>query len=233
MEAAAIRLRELGYDVVLSANALSKHGFLSAPDEIRAAELQSMFADSAIDAVFVSRGGTGSSRLLESLSLDSIAASGKPFLGFSDHTALQFALWQRHRYATFSGPLAVELDGALTAETISFALRLLAGEAEENWLEQFRESRIESLRGGATEIIAPLLAGNLTMITTLLGTPYMPDLRGAILAIEDIGEAPYRVDPHWFPLWTRRDPHDAPCGRHHTTLTETGKPLTRIRRLYS
>lgn len=200
MESAAMKIRDRGFNVVLSANALAKQGFLSASDEIRAAELLNMFADPAIDAVFVSRGGTGSSRLFELLNWDAIAASEKPFLGFSDLTALQFALWQRHQYVSFTGPLAVEFDGALTEETTSFAFDLLAGEAADNWLKCFQESKVEILRGGASEIIAPLLAGNLTMITTLLGTPFMPDPRGAVLLIEDIGEAPYRVDRLLFHL---------------------------------
>ncbi|MCC6476191.1 LD-carboxypeptidase [bacterium] len=200
MEAAAIRLRERGFEVVLSPNALSKDGFLSATDEIRAVELQNMFADPAIDAVFVSRGGTGSSRLLEWLNWEKIAEAQKPFLGFSDLTALQFALWNRNRFVTFSGPLAVEFDGALSHNTTSFAIEMLAGDAPDNWLDRFAESKIQILRGGASEIIAPLLPGNLTMITTLLGTPYMPDPRGVILVVEDVGEAPYRVERLLFHL---------------------------------
>lgn len=199
-EEAVLRLLASGYNVKLSEHVFDKYGFLSAKDEIRAQELTGMFADPDVAMVMSARGGVGTSRLLSCLNLKAIAESEKPFLGFSDLTALQWALWAKHRAVTFSGPLAVEFDKTLTAETEAFMFDMLCGTPPENWLSALPSASLEIVRGGANEIFAPLLPGNLTMITTLIGTPYMPDLRGSILAIEDVAEPPYRVDRLLFHL---------------------------------
>ncbi|MBK6766283.1 MAG: LD-carboxypeptidase [bacterium] len=200
LEAAIIKLDARGFRVKASEHIFDKHGFLSAPDDVRSAELQAMFADPGIDAVVSARGGVGSSRLLSRLNLEQLSCSGKPFLGFSDLTAVQWALWAKHQSVTFSGPLAVEFDGSLSAATERMAFDILADTPCDNWLDYFPEAQIDILRGGASQIIAPMLPGNLTMIASLIGTPYMPDLRGAILVIEDIAEPPYRVDRLLFHL---------------------------------
>ncbi|MBL0060943.1 MAG: LD-carboxypeptidase [bacterium] len=200
LERAIARISSLGFKLKLTPSVYGKHGFLSATDEIRKEELESLFNDPEVDTVWCARGGVGTSRLLSTLNLELIASSDKPFLGFSDLTALQWALWGKHRVTSFSGPLAIEFDDQLTQETREFALQILAGTSPDNWLNSFPNSDLQLLRSGAREIIAPLMPGNLTMITTLLGTPWMPDLRGVILVIEDIAEPPYRVDRLLFHL---------------------------------
>lgn len=200
LERAVASISGLGYKVKTTPNVYGKHGFLSATDEIRRQELESLFNDPDVDTVWCARGGVGTSRLLSTLNLEPIANSNKSFLGFSDLTALQWALWAKHRATTFSGPLTVEFADSLSQETRDFALQLLSGASPENWLSSFPDSKLELLRSGAREIIAPLMPGNLTMMTTLLGTPWMPDLRGVILVIEDIAEPPYRVDRLLFHL---------------------------------
>ena len=112
LESAVERLRQFGFRVKLAQTVLGKHGFLSANDDVRARELLDMFADSDVAAVISARGGVGTSRLLERLPTEIIAESGKPFLAFSDLTALQWLLWARHRTVSFSGPLAVEFFNA-------------------------------------------------------------------------------------------------------------------------
>ncbi len=200
LEAAINRLRERGFKLKLSEHVFGKHGFLSATDEIRRVELSALFSDPEIDLVLCARGGVGSSRLLPRLNFEHLANSDKPFIGFSDLTAVQWALWGKHRAVTFSGPLAIEFDGSLSAATEAFMFDMLADTAPENWLSTFPSAVLEIVRGGASEIFAPLMPGNLTMIATLLGTPYMPDIRGSILAIEDVAEPPYRVDRLLFHL---------------------------------
>jgi muramoyltetrapeptide carboxypeptidase len=191
-------LRAFGYEVEFAPSAFSREGFLAAPDEIRARELETMFDRDDIQAVFCSRGGVGASRLLEILKTDHIVRLAKPFLGFSDVTALQWLLFARHGFVSFSGPLMVEFDGAVSAQTQHAALRVLAGDGA-NLLSGFSRKDIRVLRGSGT-LSGPLLPGNLTMITTLLGTPFLPDLTGALLLIEDVGEPPYRLDRMLFHL---------------------------------
>lgn len=200
LEVAVAQLTARNFRVKTSSHVFGKHGFLSATDDIRAAELHEMLSDPEVDAVFAARGGVGSSRLLSRLILEQLSQSEKPFLGFSDTTAIQWALWAKHQAVTFTGPLAVEFDGSVTSATSQMAMDVLADAPQDNWLDYFPKTEIELLRGGANLIIAPLLPGNLTMIATLIGTPYMPDLRGVVLVIEDIAEPPYRVDRLLFHL---------------------------------
>lgn len=200
LEAGVEKLRALGFNVKLSPNAFGKLGFLSGTDDVRASELHAMFKDPEVDSVWCARGGVGTSRLLPELNFELIANSGKTFLGFSDITALQWPLWSKNEYASFTGPLVVELKGSLTEASEYFALQMLSGEPPSNWLSAFPECKLDLLRTGARKIIAPMMPGNLTMITTLLGTPWMPDIRGHILVIEDVAEPAYRVDRMLFHL---------------------------------
>jgi len=200
LEQAVARLHTLGFRTKLSASVFGKHGFLSATDETRKRELEDLFSDPEVDSVWCARGGVGSSRLLGCLNLELIAKSDKPFLGFSDITALQWAMWAKHRAITFTGPLAIEFDGTLTRETEQFSVQMLTDTLSNNWLDSFPTATPNYLRKGAREIIAPVMPGNLTMISTLLGTKWMPDLRGHILVIEDIAEPAYRMDRLLFHL---------------------------------
>lgn len=200
LQKAVSRLVQRGYQVKLSPQVQAKHGFLSAEDDVRLSEIEAQFADAEISAIISARGGVGTSRLLPALDGELIASSGKPFLSFSDVTAMQWALWANFGTVTFTGPLAVEFDGSLTEATEAFCFEMLSGIAPDDWIERFPGVVWEVVRTGAREITAPLLPGNLTMITTLLGTPFMPNLRGCILAIEDIAEQAYRVDRLLFHL---------------------------------
>ena len=202
LEQAVSGLKTAGFRVKLSPSAYGREGCLSAQDSVRAQELEDLFRDPEVDAVFSSRGGTGTSRLLSRLDLSAIAGCAKPFLGFSDITALQWALWARHEYVSFTGPLAVEWDGSVSAAARDLALSVLTQEFAGDLLaglESTSQRSVEVLRGRG-EIRGVLMPGNLAIITTLLGTRWMPDLRGTILFIEDISEAPYRFDRMLFHL---------------------------------
>ncbi|MBI5058457.1 LD-carboxypeptidase [candidate division KSB1 bacterium] len=189
-----------GFRVVLSEQVLGNIGLFSAPDETRGAELLQMFQRADVDAVFCARGGVGSSRLLELLDWQRIAEVRKPLVGLSDTTVLQWVLWQRTGLVSFAGPLAVEWDGALSAATRDHCTNLLAGRQCDNLLSAFPGRGRVLRRGRQDRVTAPLLPGNLTMITTLLGTPYLPDLRDVALLVEDIHEPPHRVDRMFFHL---------------------------------
>lgn len=191
-------LRNQGFEVVTAPSAFGRDGLFSAPDEVRRRELEDMFMRRDVDAVFCARGGVGSSRLLSKLNTELIASSRKPFLGFSDTTVLQWLLYHRHLSVSFSGPLAVEWSDGVSETTKQRALQMISGQVEGDLLSAFPRDQIRVLRGG--KVRGRLWAGNLTMIATLLGTPYCPDLSGGILLIEDVNEPPHRVDRLLFHL---------------------------------
>ena len=199
LRTAVAALQAEGFDVETSPSAFDKYGLFSAPDEIRRRELEELFAREDIDAIISARGGVGSSRLLDVMDTALIARSRKPFLAFSDVTALQLLLMKRERFVTFSGPLAVEWDGAASDVSRKQAIQTLMGEAPSDLIGDIPHAALETLRG-AGEVHGSLIPANLSMLTTLLGTPFLPDLRGALLMIEDVNEPPHRVDRMLFHL---------------------------------
>jgi len=198
LRAAIEALRADGYDVVTAPSAFARHGLFAAPDEVRRRELEEMFARRDVNAVFSARGGVGCSRLLANLDTALIARARKPFLGYSDVTVLQWLLCKRHEFVSFSGPLAVEWSDGVSPAARQRALHTLSGEVNGDLLAGFSRDGIRTLCGGKAR--GRLWPGNLTMITTLLGTPYLPDLAGAVLLVEDVNEPPHRVDRLLFHL---------------------------------
>ena len=175
----------------------ARYGYLAGRDEARAADVNAMFADDKVRAIFAVRGGWGSARILPHLDFDRIRANPKLLIGFSDITALHMALAARAGFTTIHGPNAASSWGSLSWN----AFRELAFNAgrplytnplgTDDRLVQ-RSGRTRSFGGGKAS--GPLLGGNLTVLTSLMGTPYLPDFDGAILFLEDTDEAEYRID---------------------------------------
>ena len=175
----------------------ARWGYLAGKDEERAADINAMFADKDVRAIFAVRGGWGSARVLPHLDWKTIRANPKLLIGFSDITALHLAIAARAGFTTIHGPNAASSWGALSWDSF----RALAFEGQtptyaspagsEDRLAQ-RIGRVRTFRAGKAQ--GPLLGGNLTVLTALMGTPYLPDFTGAILFIEDVDEAEYRVD---------------------------------------
>ncbi|MCL2259612.1 MAG: LD-carboxypeptidase [Proteobacteria bacterium] len=165
---------------------LSQAGYLAGSDERRLEELQMAIDDEDIKAIFAARGGYGTMRLLPKLQLQ--GRSPKWLVGFSDITALH-GLWQRTGWQSLHGPVVTQM-GALGPEDLQSMLDTL-----ERGSGNSRLLGTHCLVPGTAS--GPLLGGNLSVLCHLVGTPYMPDMRGAILLLEDIGEAPYRIDRMW------------------------------------
>ena len=170
---------------------LANQGFFAGPAENRAAALKDALAEKSTRAIFCSRGGYGSSYLLESLN-GAAAPEPKILMGASDITALQIYLWQQFRWITFYGPMvASNFDRGEGAEHGYDRISLMRAltETRNGWqLDLFGEA----LGPGSGRGI--LLGGCLTLIESTLGTPWELDTRGAILVLEDRGMKPYQVD---------------------------------------
>ncbi|HVL78650.1 MAG TPA: LD-carboxypeptidase [Sphingomicrobium sp.] len=175
----------------------ARHGYLAGSDESRAADLNAMYSDPSVRAVFAVRGGWGSARILPHLDFDLIRANPKLLIGFSDITALHMAFAARAGFPTIHGPNASSMWGKLSWN--AFKDLVFDGkaplyrnpQATDDRLVQ-RNWRTQTIRPG--KAAGPLLGGNLTVLTALMGTPYLPSFDGAILFLEDVDEAEYRVD---------------------------------------
>ena len=176
------------YHLEYSPGLFTRHRYLAGDDERRLAELVAALADPAIRAVLCARGGYGATRLLAGLVARGVRPAAKPLVGFSDITALH--LWlQRTGYRSIHGPVLTQL-ARLPAATAPHLFSLLESPSPPAPLEG-----TATYVGGSAE--GPLLGGNLSVLSRLLGTSFMPSLDGAILLLEDTGERPYRLDRIW------------------------------------
>jgi len=194
------RLKALGHEVEVDAAALSAHQRFAGDDGTRLAAI-SRAAASGADIAIISRGGYGLTRLLPQLPYKAMAkavAQGTQFVGFSDFSALQAALFARQSCATWSGPDVVtdwgreELDDIMQDTFQDLALGQNEGAG---WHLPLRDTRAVTHRpDGFWAKKATLWGGNLSVLTSMIGTPYFPDIRGGILYLEDLAEHPYRIE---------------------------------------
>ena len=183
---AGLELIARRYQVHYDPGFLARHRYLAGSDERRLRELAAALADTTARAIFCVRGGYGMMRLLTGL--DGIAVAPKPVIGFSDITALH-QLLQRQGLVSVHGPNLTQL-ARLDAHVPTRLLEILESRAPAAAL-----TGTETYADGMAE--GPLLGGNLSVLTRLLGTPFLPPLEGAVLLLEDVGERPYRLDRMW------------------------------------
>lgn len=185
-------LESLGYRVKLGKHVLARHGgYLAGTDQERAHDINTMFADKSVDAIFCSRGGYGCARILPRIDYKLIRKNPKILVGFSDVTSLQLAIWKHARLVTFSGAMpSVDMADEFDPTSEEFFWRVVTSRKPIGKLNQ--PWSMNAVRPGDAEGL--LLGGNLSVLTSILGTSYMPSLRGSILALEDVGEATYRID---------------------------------------
>ena len=189
VEAVAHTIRGMGLVPKFGRHVAARHGYLAGTDEQRASDLNAMYADPEVRAVFTVRGGWGCARILPLLDWRTIRANPKLLIGFSDVTALHLAFASRTGFATIHGPNAANS----WRETSWGSLWRLAFTGETPVLGAGEGAPpIATLRPGKAR--GRLLGGNLSVLTALVGTPWLPDFDGAILFLEDTGEAEYRID---------------------------------------
>jgi muramoyltetrapeptide carboxypeptidase len=199
LEIARESYEALGFKVKVGGHLLDRHGYLAGQDKDRARDINECFADSSVRAVLPIRGGWGSSRVLPYLDVDVIRRNPKIVLGFSDITALLLAVHARTGLVTFHGPNGM---GRWDEYSVDYFKRvLMQGEpvtfenprktSERNVLTP-TENRVQTIRPGMAR--GRLLGGNLTVLTTIIGSEFLPSWDGAILFVEDVDEGFYRLD---------------------------------------
>ena len=190
-------MEALGFKVKMGAHAFARRGYLAGSDAERAGDLNAMFADREVKAIICLRGGSGAGRLLPLLDYERIRRNPKILLGYSDITALHCAIQAKTGLVTFHGPIGsgswnrFNVDQfqrvLLQRELVQYQNKLEAGDELVP-----RRNRTTTITPGKVQ--GELVGGNLSVLVALAGSPYMPDFSGKILFLEDVSEAPYRID---------------------------------------
>lgn len=185
-----------GLKAKVGAHVGERSGYLAGSIANRVADLHAMFADPEVKAVFAMRGGYGSAMLLDHLDFDLIRKHPKIFTGYSDITALHLGIHQKSGLVTFHGPTTLSRFSEYTQNAFKRAifepkpLGTLSNPPESNTLRPRHNTR--TLRPGRAS--GRLIGGNLTLISTTMGTPWEIQTDGKILFLEDVEEQPYSMD---------------------------------------
>ncbi len=165
--------------------------YLAGDDAHRFASIKILMEDDTVDALVAVRGGYGCQRLLPLLAPCWDKWPAKPIFGFSDLTALHLARYQKTGAIGYHSPLVANLGSSTSAPNATSVRDFrakLSGKSLGKW--SFAAKNI--LQQGQAQ--GPLLGGNLSLLVSLLASPWLPDFKGSILLLEDVGEVPYRLD---------------------------------------
>jgi muramoyltetrapeptide carboxypeptidase len=182
---AGVEILKGRYEVRHDDGIFARDGYLAGPDERRLAELTAALAEPGVGAVVMARGGYGLLRLLPFLDASALARTPRAMVGFSDGTAL-LGFAARAGVTGVHGPMLTQLANLPSGDHRAL-FRLLEEASPGPVLAELDELVPGRARGR-------LLGGNLEVFSRLVGTPYLPDLAGAILFFEDLAERPYRID---------------------------------------
>jgi muramoyltetrapeptide carboxypeptidase len=186
-------LESLGYRVKIGKNVGKNHGYLAGLDEERLKDLTTMFKDKEVKAIFSLRGGYGAFRLLDKINYNLIRNNPKIFVGYSEITSLQMAIFQKTGLITFAGPMvAVDFHDEISSYTEEYFWATITSNKKLGKLKFPENQKLPFIQKGIAS--GRIIGGNLAVFAALLGTPYFPNLTGKILMLEDIGELPYRID---------------------------------------
>jgi len=190
------QLDRMGFLTKPGRHVMSRHGYLAGTDEQRAEDMMEMFTDPDVDAILALRGGWGCARILPLLEYNVIRAHPKALIGYSDITALLLAIYARSGIVTFHGPVGRSNWNNRTVEAFRNVLmrgeRLHLDPVERGEGRRSRRDSFHPIRAGIAE--GPLVGGNLSVASALIGTPYMPDFSGHVVFFEEVREELYRVD---------------------------------------
>jgi len=180
-------LESSGFGVIIAPHLYHVQDYLAGDDEPRLQDLHNMFGNKEVKAIICARGGYGTLRLLDKIDYDIIRANPKIFVGYSDITALLLAIFKKTGLVTFHGPIVKDISKN-SHQNLNSLFDMVCSKTKTG-MDYFGGRTL--VPGKAT---GALLGGNLSLICHLNGTPFMPSLKGAILFIEERGEARYRID---------------------------------------
>ncbi len=199
MSLAKERLEERGYFIIQAEDLFRKHGYLGGTDERRAEEFMAAWTHPQVKAIFPGTGGYGITRILDMLDYDIIKSNPKILVGFSDITGLHLAINKMTGLTTFHTPSPMYGLGSednLSPISDNYFWQAIEKENANGYIIELEsyglKDSVMTLHGGTGK--GELIGGNLSLIAALMGTPYEIETDGKILFMEDVGEAPYRID---------------------------------------
>lgn len=187
-------LEALGYNVVIGEHVNDSRGFTAASEEDRAADINTMFADSDIDAIFVTQGGYGSGQIIRLLDYDNIRRHPKIFTGFSDITSLHLAIRRYSDVLTFHSPGMSRFNTEeLSDYTSEYFFKALTSTDPIGDIPLANPKKwLYRIAGGVAE--GEIIGGNLSLICSAMGTPYEPDFEDKIMFFEEVDTEPWIAD---------------------------------------
>ncbi len=187
-------LKGFGIRTTVMPNVFAKEEGVKLPSncELRISDFNSALKDNSVDLIISSRGGHGSAQLLEKIDWQLLKKRNLPVLGYSDITAFHLAMFAKKAGIAISSPMTSELPRALRHPLVWESLSSSLSPSSGKIFPLQEKFKLNIIKGG--KAAGKIIPVNLTVLTTMLGTPYAPDLKGSILLIEDICEPAYKID---------------------------------------
>lgn len=182
-------LNQLGFEVKVGENVHKKYGYFAGTDEERASDFMKFIEDESVQGIFFLRGGWGCARLLPLLDFDLIRENKKVIMGFSDLTSLLNAITEHSGIVTFHGPGG---NSSWNNYSIEYIKKLTMQEGLTTFQNTAADNAITTYSGGVA--YGTLWGGNLSVLASMIGTNYFPNISNGLLFLEEVGEEPYRVD---------------------------------------
>ena len=187
LENSVVYWQKQGYEIVFSENLYAKNRFLAGTDQQRIDDLTALFADDSVDFIVAAGGGYGSGRILKKIDYDLIARHKKPFFGLSDTTALQMGLLAKSDLVSFLGYMMKQRYGKPVYPYTERSLFDCLSAHSQMFYGLHPCFKGETISG-------TLIGGCLSLVTSLVGTPFFPMVKDPILILEDLNEEPYVID---------------------------------------
>lgn len=198
LEKTISNIEGLGFKTVFNEKRLlSKIGYLAGRDIVRADEVNTMFNNKQIDGIWAVRGGYGATRILDMLNYKVIRQNPKVFIGYSDITAIHHAIFKKTGLISFHGPVGAS---DFTDYTKKHVMQVVTETTPTLKIDPCRDNEILENNTYHSYIInegtaeGQLIGGNLTLVASLIGTPYDVSYKNKLVFLEDVGETPYRID---------------------------------------
>lgn len=227
-------LEQIGYRIEVGKHVFDKLRYLAGEDKDRAADLNNFISNPKVKAIFMVRGGYGSHRILQMIDYLSLKRSPKVFVGYSDITAIQLAVFKKIGLVTFAGPMvAPDFSKPMSGNAEELFWRLITSTKSVGGISKYQSESFRILHQAKAEGI--LLGGNLSVISSLVGTPFIPSFSNSILILEDIQEAPYRIDRmlHQLKLANKfKNLSGVVLGDFSTCIAENNKPTFTVQEIF-